>query len=148
MRIHEIINEARIVYWDNLPQGKLVVLENPTATQMALFIKNSKHNMVRAFVNNQTIYVWDGFYSNHDTIENHLHIKNFKRLQANTDTVVYIDKFDFVNEIDLEDDENNKELVHFGKVLLSNNPIIKKVFRGYTLLVHSPYTDDFVPIDI
>jgi len=64
MRYHEIMSEA-IAY----RSGDLVVFSNPTKAQINVLRKVNSHGEgLRAIVHGDDLYVWNGYFANHDEV--------------------------------------------------------------------------------
>ena len=139
------ILEAKIVWRDERPDGRFVVYENPTRNEIQTILEKSKEKILRGLVSNE-IFVWDAYFANHDQVESFLNLRGYEQITISEGSLEF-DRAD--DEYDPTDDEDGEpiwnldsEMLELSQNIVQSNPIISKLFHGWTIEIVVTLTDD------
>lgn len=139
--------EAKIVYQNDTPTGRLVILSNPQRSEIKALLVNSREKSLRALVSANLIYVWDAYYANHDQVESLLNLTGYEQITIN-DGAIELDRADDEYDPTGEDDfgdpewELDQEARKLGRRIIDENIVLRRLFDGWGVSIVITLVDD------
>lgn len=138
-------------YWMSLVEGKvayrdheLVVILNPSRAEFERMAAKANHGEgLRAILSFGDLYVWDGYYANHDEVGRKLHISSDAELHL-WDSYIELDAIHLRmgHDDDEDEDEDDSELDDARNLANSvrANPCIQRLY-GRNAQVQADFGD-------
>lgn len=126
-------------HWISLVEGKvayrdheLIVIQNPSRTEFDRMSAKANHGEgLRAILSFSDLYVWDGYYANHDEVGTKLHISSDAELHL-WDSYIELDAINLRMGHDSgdEDDDDDTELSDARELAnrVRANPCIQRLY--------------------